>query len=147
EEFGGKDGLYKEVLNYYKDNVACELIDTFLKKDSDIETIKQLFKLKAESSGTQSTCLYANTAQSKHVIDDELYKIAKNYNQKVEKALESCIKQAQTKHQIPSNKDSRVLSRYLFTVLHGLGVMSKMGISKKEIKAIGDITIESLISE
>ena len=147
EEFGGKDGLYKEVLDYYKNNIACELIDALNDKNSDLDTIKNIFNIRVESEQKELGCLFANTAHSKSVLDDELYQLAKRHNLKVEKAFELCIKHAQEKGQIPKGKNPRVLSRYLSTVFHGLATMNKMGITKKDSKIIGEMAVKTIVAE
>lgn len=147
EEFGGKDGLFKEVLDHYRQHIASGIIGPLRDKNSDLETIRKIFKDRAEFDQQGIGCLLSNTANSKQTIDAELYSITKAYNKKVEKAFEYCISNAQQKGQIPKNKDAKLLSRYIATILHGLGPMSKLGIAKKETLAIGEMTINSILSD
>ena len=147
EEFGGKDGLFKAVLNHYRQHIANGVIKPLTQKDSDLETIRTIFSNRAKFDQKGIGCLLSNTANIKQSINKELYSITKTYNRKVEKAFEFCISNAQRKGQIAKNKDARLLSRYITTVLHGLSPMSKLGITKKETLAIGELTINSLLSD
>ncbi len=146
EEFGGKDGLFKAVLTHYRQHIISEVIEPLLGKDSDLETIRKIFKDRADFDQQGKGCLLSNTATIKQSMDEELYSIIKAYNRKVEKAFEYCITNAQKKNQIPKNKDAKLLSRYIATVLHGLSPMCKLGITKKETLTIGEMTINSLLT-
>lgn len=145
EEFGGKDGLFKAALEYYRQHIASGMVKALQSKDASLETIREIFKARAEVDQKELGCLLSNTTNSKHTIDTELYSIAKAHNKKFEKALDQCISNAQDKGEIPNGKDSKLLARFVMTVLHGLGPMSKNGISRKETIAIGEMTI-NLIS-
>ena len=47
EEFGGKDGLFKEVLGYYKQNIVAQVITPLMADDSDLDTMREVFKMRA----------------------------------------------------------------------------------------------------
>ena len=146
EEFGGKDGLFKAVLEHYKQHIAGQVIGPLQASDSDLNTIKQIFEERAELDNKRKTngCLFTNTANCKPSLDKELFDLTKLYNRKVEQALEKCISHAQAKGQIPQHKDVKTLARYVATVLHGLGPTCKLGANKKEILAIGEMTTYAL---
>ena len=147
EEFGGKDGLFKAVLEHYKENIASQVIKPLMEKDSDLNTIRMIFKSRAEHDQTQLGCMFTNTANSKQCIDEELFDLAKSYNAKVEKALQVCITHAQDKGQVPANKDAKLLARFVATIFHGLTPMSKLGIKKSETAAFGEMTIQAILAE
>ena len=146
EEFGGKDGLFKAVLEFYKENIAQQVISPLTKKESDIETLRAIFKERAAHDQTQLGCLFTNTANIKQCLDGELFQLTKAYNRKVEKAFQTCITHAQEKGQVPNNKDARLLARFVSTVFHGLSPMSKLGITKNETLAFGDMTIDAILA-
>ena len=95
----------------------------------------------------QAGCLFTNTANIKQCLDDELFDLAKSYNRKVEKAFQACISHAQAKGQISKNKDPKLLARFISTVVHGLSPMSKLGMTKKETIAFGEMTINAILIE
>ncbi|MCZ6564645.1 MAG: TetR/AcrR family transcriptional regulator [Gammaproteobacteria bacterium] len=145
EEFGGKAGLFKASLEYYKQHIASGMVKALQSKDAGLETIREIFKARAEIDQQELGCLISNTLNNKHTIGKELFSIAKAYNKRVEKALHQCISNAQRKGEVAKEKDTKLLARYVMTIFHGLGPMSKNGISRKETVAIGEMTI-NLIS-
>lgn len=146
EEFGGKDGLFKEVLEYYKDNIAAQVIKPLMAADSDLDTIREIFRQRAAHDQKQLGCLFTNTANSKQCIDSDLYELNKSYNRKVEKALQNCISHAQQKGQVPADKDVKLLARFVATVFHGLSPMSKLGVTKNETVTFGEMTINAILT-
>ena len=147
EEFGGKDGLFKEVLEYYKQNIAAQVIAPLMADDSDLNTIRNIFKARASHDQRQLGCLFTNTANVKQCLDDELFDLTKSYNRKVEKAFQTCISNAQVKGQVPKDKDAKLLARFVSTVFHGLSPMNKLGITKNETITFGEMTINAILTD
>ncbi len=137
--FGDKRALYIEALNLYG-QLFIEGFEQFLSSgNSPIRTIHEFFDIAFLGLADEQLrvgCFFVNTIVEMTDIDQELVIAASLKLGRLEKALEKALKRAQKMGELSSNKDPKVLSRFLGSTIKGLRITCKETQDKEYISSI-----------
>lgn len=137
QEFGSKEGLFRECINNYVLNLNKEANSILNRQPLGLRNIEEFFhnRIDYASSCDCNGCMVVNTAIEKEVIDEEAFDLVQKYLSRHEDAFKQCLEAAQAIGEIPTGKDCKALAGYLLTFATGMMVMSKTGPSRKTLEA------------
>lgn len=147
DTFGGKKQLFKAAFDSYKNVNSRLAIQAFNSQKPIKEAFKDLFYSAVEqlsSDPDKKGCFLVNITtelcpSEKDILDD-LKQNKKNYTQLFRNQIQKGI----DKGEITADKDPKALADYLFMQYNGLNVVSKLQLSRKEMKSMVDIALHSL---
>ncbi len=138
QAFGNKRGLFLKALENY-DRTFREGIGKELEAETaGLDTIRKLLLHRLSFDVQGKGCLMTNTINEKDAVDTPVFLVAKRFVERLEEALDHCIRKAQEKGEIPAHKDARSLARFVTLVLQGIGTMSKVGYTETTGKEVID---------
>jgi AcrR family transcriptional regulator len=143
--FGGKEGLFIAALDSYRERYVNGIVRLLNAEEAGLEALRELFRLRL-SGDPQRGCLVMNTIAEKFAVEPRLFELAKIENDRIEKGVRRCIRNALRVGDIPLHKDPSALAASVMAVLHGLGPVSRAGMSKNQLQDVVNRTIESLQS-
>ena len=147
--FGDKEALFFETLKHYLDTDRVSTSGSLINAASPLKAIHALFENVYQCSINNkenkgcimincTTELAANHAKAREFVTD-------NKNTMLH-LLKDLILKAQKQGEISKSKDAGELALYLFSSLQGYRVTSILVKNKKELRAILDTTLNSLIN-
>ncbi len=148
EEFGGKEGLFLQCIEYYAfkcdDNIQAFAVLTH--EPRGIGNIEAFFqdRLAYAVSGSCNGCLLVNTSVERDQVTGETRRKVDALLLHLEKEFVVCLKAAQKKGEIPKGKDCQVLARYLLCFLEGVLVMGKTNPPKTSLDGVLKTMISTL---
>lgn len=144
KEFGDMDGLFQAAIeNYFQ--MSASLWTLLEGENAGLDSIRKIFEMRRGNDSKGLGCLASNAIiNGAECGSEDAVALAVRYFKRVENGLATCIRWAQEKGEIRSEREPRALARYVLTVLHGLGPMGKSGVSKEALKQVAEITMESL---
>lgn len=146
QEFGNKENLFRECIQNYIWNLNKEANTILTRKPLGLENIKAFFANRIEyvTSSDCKGCMVINAAIEKELIDPEAFLIVQNALTGHEKNFYLCLKAAQDRGEIPTNKDCKALAGYLMTFSAGIMTMSKTGPTKATLVANVEVALSTI---
>lgn len=144
KEFGGKDGLYLEVLRNYEHTFNGCIGGPLRSEHGGLDAIRTMFEVRMPPDLAGKGCLMTSTLNERESVPDEACNHAGAFTDRLRDALQHAIGVAQTQGDIPAHKDPIALATYVVYVIQGLGTMSKRGITQAEAELIKDQTLAFL---
>ncbi|MFQ5786798.1 MAG: TetR/AcrR family transcriptional regulator [Thermodesulfobacteriota bacterium] len=144
--FGDKHSLFISAIKHYGEMVTSQTIKILCSPGLPIENIKRFFyeiinkSLNRKSRG----CLISNTIVELAPHDKEAAREVKKLLNKIEKAFFNCLNKAVELGELPAGTDTKVISRFFATSTHGLIVIGKSDVSRKQMKDIVKVILSIL---
>ncbi|GAB4024286.1 MAG: TetR/AcrR family transcriptional regulator [Bdellovibrio sp.] len=148
QSFGGKSELFQKCLENYSSSMTRQLLDNLSRAESGITFIEALLNSAAEEAGGKlrpKGCLIMNTATEFSRKDTAVLGYVEKGISEFKRIFSLALAKAQSKNEIPQEKDINQLSSYLVGVMSGIRAMVKGGISEDEAKVIIKIAVHSLM--
>jgi len=148
QSFGGKSELFQKCLENYSSSMTRQLLDNLSHTESGITFIEALLNSAAEEASGKlkpKGCLIMNTATEFSRKDTAVLGYVEKGISEFKRIFSLALAKAQSKNEIPQEKDINQLSSYLVGVMSGIRAMVKGGISEDEAKVIIKIAVHSLM--
>ncbi len=125
--FGSKQGLYEAALRRYHDLTAANL-ELLARPGTVRERIGRLLDFIADDELREASrrgCLVANASLEMAGQDAAVAELVRRNFQRLEKALEKILTDAQASGEVDAGKSPRALARFIVTTIQGLRVVSR----------------------
>ncbi len=135
EVFGNKEGLFKECLLTYANEIQKETLDLLTKKPLGIDNIKAflLNRINYSLEDNFMGCMVINSAAQKEMLEFDAFELIKTLLESHIGVMEECFKNAQLNGEIDSSKDPNMLARYVMNFSAGIMVVGKTGQEKEQL--------------
>jgi len=145
KEFGDKDGLFVESLEYYRRNILAERLDT-LKKDPSLQGIGNFLQgnINGAANPKYKGCLMMNHLSQIHSITPRAAKKLDELRETLEKLFAAAIANAQQSGELQSSRSPDELASFLTCFVHGLVLYGRHPRGKKAIPGLKDIILQAL---
>lgn len=137
QEFGNKEQLFSECIEYYFLNLSKETANILTEEPLGLRNIEIFFENRIRHASTWDSlgCMIINSVIEKELIDQKSFDRTKKYISTQENTLFKCLKVAQENGEISQSKDCRVLAGLLNTFVCGMMVIGKTGPSQESLAA------------
>lgn len=140
KEFGDKDGLFEEALEYYRQYIVAPRFQA-LAEQQNINGILSFLKNVMQGAASQEYkgCLIMNHLAQKSSISPETAEIVSKFGAYLESSLEAALRTAQKNGEISASKDPAVLASFLTVCIHGLVLYGRHPDKKDNIHKLHDV--------
>ncbi len=145
KEFGGKDGLFLEALEYYRDHVIRPRYKILI-DNPNLSGVEMFLRnvmtgaAKAEYKG----CLMMNHLAQKHVISADAAKQVGAFCAEIESLIENALRNAQSEGGIGLDKDPKQLASFVVFSVHGAVLYGRHENKKDVIPSFYDTLMGAL---
>jgi AcrR family transcriptional regulator len=142
QEFGGKEGLFREALQSYIADLGG-LTQVLGRSPLGLENVREFFRL-ADAYDFHHGCFVLNTVREKHLIDKETWSTTRAFVLGGEGALRRNLDAAKERAQLPQTTDTEGLARFLTALNIGLityGVVAPEGTDRGRALAVLDMVL------
>lgn len=145
KEFGDKDGLFVESLEYYRQNILAARLNT-LKENPGLQGIEVFLETIVNGAANQKYkgCLMMNHLSQIHSITPPAAKKLDELRNTLEELLTVAISNAQESGDIQSTKSPAELASFLTCFVHGLVLYGRHPKSKTAIPGLKNIILQAL---
>ena len=142
-EFGDKEGLFIDCIDYYGSNVANFIRDILAREPLGLSNIEAFFvnRVSYAASDECKGCLIFNSVTEKETLSNEINLIINSRVSKIKTLFYNCLKAAQKRKEISGDKDCKALANYLTCFTCGLVNFGKSGTNMSELKKIIDVAL------
>lgn len=147
--FGSKEGLFLEVMDRYRNEVASRGLEILEAEPLGLKNIKKYFDQMIEnySNGRAQGCLITNTAvETPGVCKTASLKVQKVFKQ-LEDAFHACLSGAQKAGEIPRKSDLRAMACFLVGITQGLGVFCRAKATQTQLRTFVTVALNGLSQE
>jgi TetR/AcrR family transcriptional regulator, transcriptional repressor for nem operon len=144
--FGNKDGLYRAVLDRYREQQAIPLIDVLRSGAPARELIRGILVDLVDvivREGRDQNCLIVTAATERVAHDPEVAARIEATTSSLEDALTERIAAAQDTGEL-SGEDPRGLARFVLTTIHGLRVMGAINPDRRYLMTVVEAALGAL---
>lgn len=145
KEFGGKDGLFLEALQYYRGHVVGPRFQVLVDNPNmaGVETF-----LRNVMTGAAKTeyrgCLMMNHLAQKHVINSDAAIQVDAFCDEIESLVETALRNAQSDGDIDPDKDPAQLAGFVVFCVHGAVLYGRHDTKKAMIPNFYDVIMRAL---
>lgn len=145
KEFGDKDGLFEEALEYYRHHVIGPRIRT-LTNNPNIDGVAAFLQnvVDGAASPEYKGCLMMNHLAQTHSISAQAARTIDDFCAAMEALLEAALRNAQARGELPAGKDPAEIASFIMCCVHGLVLYGRHPEKKKEIPKLYDMVLEVL---
>lgn len=145
KEFGDKDGLFEEALEYYRQYIVSSRYQ-FLIDEPNIKGIEGYLGavVKGAASKEYKGCLMVNHLAQKHSISREAAEKIDDFCAMVEGLLETAFRNAQANGDVSKGRDPAALASFVMCCVHGLILYGRHPNKKNDIPKIYDVIFQAL---
>lgn len=146
QEFGNKEGLFRECIDYYVLKLASEGNRILTQQPLGIKNIKAFFHrlIDCAASNNCPGCMLVNSAIEKELLEEEAFIQVKNHLVRIEELFYQCLTTAQTNGEITQEMDCRTHAAFMFTFANGMMVQSKTGRIKENLESMVAVALLTL---
>lgn len=147
DTFTDKYNLFISALNYYRKEVADNMVKLIDETDDVEQMIKQIFQtVIADSveSKLTSGCFMVNAGVELGAHDKKIAALVNESRQDVEDAFYRAVKKGQEKGVFSTKHSARSLARFLHNSITGIRASSKSGADKKVLEDVMKISLAAL---
>jgi len=144
--FGDKEALFRRVMERYAEGPAVYL-QAALEEPTARAVVKALFYGAVNLLGDTRNprgCLSVQGALASGADADPVRNALIEWRKQGEAAIQKRLKQAQAEGDLAKNINPGDLTRYIATVLNGLGIQAANGASKAEMARVAKIALQNL---
>ena len=145
KEFGDKDGLFEESLEYYRQNIVSPRFQILIDEPNirGVEAYLESVVIGAASEDYKG-CLMMNHLAQKHSISAQAARQISDFCEKFESLLEAACRNAQTNGEISTSRDPALLASFVVCCGHGLVLYGRHPNKRSEIPKLYDVIIRAL---
>ena len=146
QEFGSKEGLFRECVDNYVLRVNSEGSSLLVRQPLGLQNIEAFFRMHIDRASTSESpgCLLVNSAIEKELLEEEAFIQVKNNLAGLEERFHQCLAAAQTDGEIAREKDCRTLAAFLLTFANGVMVQSKTGRTRETLESMVGVALSTL---
>ena len=147
KEFGDKDGLFANTLEYYRGNVVSPRFDLLSREPNLNGVFKFLEDVVAGASKDEyKGCLMMNHLAQRHAISSEATEMIDDFCVAMESRLEAAFRGAQAVGELPEDRDPAALASYVMCCVHGLVLYGRHQKKKDAIPKLYDTIRHAILS-
>lgn len=145
-EFGDKEKLFIECIDYYISKSNRVVIDILTKKPLGLSNIEAFFDNRVNYAASEDCkgCLIVNSVTEKEILSEEINLKVKSFISKFKAVFYNCLQAAQDKNEISEDKDCKTLADYLVCFTFGLVNIGKNETKKKELRKMVDVALSAV---
>jgi len=145
-EFGDKEKLFIECIDYYISKSNRVVIDILTKKPLGLNNIEAFFDDRVNYAASEDCkgCLIVNSVTEKEILSEEINLKVKSFISKFKAVFYNCLQAAQDKNEISEDKDCKTLADYLVCFTFGLVNIGKNETKKKELRKMVDVALSAV---
>lgn len=143
--WGGKEALFRQVLDYYVEGIVQRRIETYLREGDPIQGIRRFFETTFDYIDTDTpplACLLTNTAQALGHHDEHIREQLDAGMRRVETGFRAALERVE--EPLPAGQTPAVLARSLALSLQGLLVTSRVTPDRQRLQALTDAALAPL---
>jgi len=140
KEFGDKDGLFEEALEYYRQHTVSARFQILIDQPN-IKGVEAYLEsiVKGAASEEYKGCLVMNHLAQKNTISPQAAKKVGDFCAKLESLLETALCNAQKDGDISASKDPALLASFIICCAHGLVLYGRHPNKKDDIPKLYDV--------
>ncbi len=144
--FGDKHSLFIASLEYYAEQFTYKRIAVLEEEGSPLDNIRRFFEnvVNIPMERKARGCLISNTVVELAPHDEKVAACVRIMLERMQTAFLNCLNRAVKAGELPSDTDTKVLSRFLATSNHGLMITGKSVLNPEEIKDVVDVILSTL---
>ncbi len=145
--FGDKRSLFLAALDRFEETRTGWAVEVLQGSEPALAGIEEVFRRTVENlTGHEPRrgCLLANSAVELAPHDTEIRERIAGYVQRLEAAFEGALARARRNGEIPGDRDTRALARFLVNNLHGLRVLARAGADRETLKDAARVALDAL---
>lgn len=145
-EFGDKEKLFIDCIDYYSSNSSRFVRDILARKPLGLSNIEAFFENRVSyvASDDCKGCLIFNSVTEKETLSEEINLRIKSRVSKIKALFYNCLKAAQERKEISGDKDCKALADYLTCFTCGLVNFGKNETKKKELRKMVDVALSAV---
>lgn len=144
--FGDKEALFLKAMARYAEGPA-EYLRTALAAPTARLVVEALVNGAVELLGNSANprgCLSVNGALAAGHEAERIKSALVQWRKQGEAEIRKRLKQAQSEGDLPANLDTGDITRYIATILNGLGVQASNGASKAQMARVAQMALQTL---
>ncbi len=144
--FGSKRDLFIRTIEHYRQTQLSQAIALLERDGSRVENVKAVVRFfeTLALDGSCRGCLVANTLVELGSSDDEIAALLREILEALKSAIESALREAQTRGELAANKSPEEVSRALTNAVIGLAVTGKLQMDPADIRLVYSGTLSML---
>ncbi|WP_376696548.1 TetR/AcrR family transcriptional regulator [Wenzhouxiangella sp. EGI_FJ10305] len=138
QSMGNKEQLFIDCLGDYRRNLLNRLSQRMEAAPSARAFLEDLFMEAADSAGSEQArlgCLIFNSAAELGHDDGHAAEQARGSLRQLTGLLQSCVERAQSRGEIPPDRDTKALAHYLTASMAGLRTLVKSSVGRRTARA------------
>ena len=145
-EFGDKEKLFIECIDYYISKSNRVVIDILTKKPLGLRNIEAFFDDRVNYAASEDCkgCLIVNSVTEKEILSKEINLKVKSFITRFKAFFYHCLQAAQDKNEISEDKDCKTLADYLVCFTFGLVNIGKNETKKKALRKMVDVALSAV---
>ncbi len=145
-EFGDKEKLFIECIDYYISKSNRVMIDILTKKPLGLSNIEAFFDDRVNYAASEDCkgCLIVNSVTEKEILSKEINLKVKSFITRFKAFFYNCLQAAQDKNEISEDKDCKALADYLVCFTFGLVNIGKNETKKKKLRKMVDVALSAV---
>ncbi|MCK0102555.1 TetR/AcrR family transcriptional regulator [Pseudohalocynthiibacter sp. F2068] len=147
KEFGDKDGLFLEALEYYRGHIIGPRYQILI-DNPNLSGIEKFLKnvMTGASKTEYKGCLMMNHMAQKHAISPDAAQQIGEFSAEIESLIETALRNAQSEGQIEPDKDPKQLASFVVFCVHGTVLYGRHDDKKGVIPSFYDMVMGALLS-
>jgi len=139
KEFGDKDGLFEESLEYYRKHIISPVFQCLIDQPN-LSGIKSFIHCIVDlaSSSEYIGCMMMNSLAQETSISATAFKKVNDFGAMVEGLLEEAFRNAQLDGDVSTNSDPKTLASYVILFVHGMVLYGRYPQRKNDIPKLYD---------
>jgi len=146
DTFGGKEELFKAVLERYRERQAVP-VHRILEQEGPVrEVLREFFRsvIVGLLNGEGKGCFMANTTAELAGRDEAIFKVCAANARQQEAVFSGLLARAQQAGEIPADRSVVQLARFLINTMNGLAVTAKATRDPKVLGDVVEVTLSAL---
>lgn len=146
EEFKNKEGLFKEALFTYTNKLQKENIALLTQEPIGLKNIENFLSNRVcyATSEDFKGCMVVNSLVEKESLPNDIFSNIQMLLGGYEEQLIKCLDAAKANDEMPKNKDSRILAKYIVNFSSGVLVNGKLEQEREDFIAMLDFLMDSI---
>ena len=145
-EFGDKEKLFIDCIDYYNSNSSRFLRDILARKPLGLSNIEAFFENRVSYAASNECkgCLIFNSVTEKETLSEEINLKINSRVSKIKALFYNCLEAAKERKEISGDKDCKALANYLTCFTCGLVSFGKNETNKKELRKMVDVAFSTV---
>ena len=145
KEFGDKDGLFEESLEYYRKYIISPLFQCLI-DEPNLGGIKQFIRgvVELAASNEYIGCLMMNSLAQESSISSGAFRKVNDFGAMVEGLLEAAFRNAQLSGDVSTKSDPKTLASYVILFVHGMVLYGRYPAKKRDIPKLYDQILKGI---